>query len=136
MKKITPLLFVLGLLCTAFSFGSNGNLPKSTKKYFQMSPYVMADDYMAKTIIVNVKKNLRSNCLPNAITNSSNFDFFMHSIGGSNLAKMFPLHKQPEREFKDMGLKMADLSLLYTLKYTYYFILFPLLTDKFIAELC
>ncbi|MCC7303533.1 MAG: S8 family peptidase [Bacteroidia bacterium] len=116
--KRSILLFPAALMFSALTFAGGNTLPKPTKRYFAMSPYVTAEDYMAKTVIIKVKPEFKQNCQPNAIINFSSLDFTFQNIGASDLQKMFPMVKSPDREYNNMGLKLVDLTTVYTLKYT------------------
>lgn len=116
--KRSILFICAGVMLTVAAFANGNGLRKPTKKYFSMSPYVTSEDYLAKTVIIKVLPAYKNNCQPNAIMNFSNLDFLFQSIGASDLQKMFPMVKAPEREYNSIGLKLVDLTTVYTLKYT------------------
>jgi serine protease len=116
MKKITSLL-AAGIFSVSLLLASNGNLPKPTQKFFKMPENVTSEDYIAKNIILKVKSQYRNDCQANGINNNLNLNMLLQQISATSLEKMFPRHKAPEREKNDMGLKMADISLIYALKY-------------------
>ncbi len=116
MKKFTLILFA-ALLAVNFTFGSNGNFPKPSKKYFTMNANLAADEVQAKTVILKVKPLYRDNCSLNAIS-SIELNTLFQAIGMNSLAKMFPYEKVPVRATNDMGLKMIDITTIYTLTYT------------------
>ena len=87
-------------------------------------PYVMAPglkegvDYIPKTIIFSIKPAYRQNCKANSIDNLVAVTDFLRVIGATNVAKIYPTHEAPKRLRNELGQKYADLSLIYSCKYT------------------
>lgn len=116
MKKITALL-TAGVMLVTMAYGSENPLPKSTRKYFSFHPKTSVEDYLAKTVILKVKPQFRAWCQVNSINNSFELNVLLSQLGATSVTKMFPFHKAPEREKNDMGLKYADISIVYTVTY-------------------
>lgn len=95
----------------ATSFSSGG------PAHFTMPANLKASDYLQKTIILKVKGAYRSVCTNNGI-NDPEFIRLYSSIGGTGLAKKFPLVQPPARKYNAQGQAYADLSLIYEFSYT------------------
>jgi subtilisin family serine protease len=115
-KKIIVLLF---LISPFFLFSFTDNLPVSKSKqiYFRLQEGVTAKDYLPNTIILKLKEKNRSGSENNSI-NSSVLNYALNSIGATSTKKMFSDAVKPASEFSHDGEKMADLSLIYIIKYS------------------
>ncbi len=74
-------------------------------------------DYQSKTIILKVKPQYRNICTDGYI-NNADVNMIFNWIGAQKFNKRFPNQKAPERERNSAGVKMADLSLVFTVKYS------------------
>lgn len=123
MRKITSLFCVAVLTCSTFlSFAGNrpyvyipgDHFPTS----FRMDPGVKEGDFLPNTIIFKVKKQYRQNCKVNSIDNILPLQDMLNMVGAQNFGKIYPNHREPDHEFNEVGLRLADLSLIYSFKYT------------------
>lgn len=85
---------------------------------FRMDPRVKEDDYLARTVIFKVKEKYRQNCKVNSIDNILPLQDLLNAVGAQNFAKIYPNHRPPVKEFNEVGLKLVDLSLIYSFNYT------------------
>jgi serine protease len=88
----------------------------SAQKPSQLSKTMVADEYLAKTIIIKVKPAFANLCSATKIDHPL-FNSLAGAISATNLHKKFPLDKSPERPFNSAGQAYADLSLVYELNY-------------------
>lgn len=115
MNKYTYLLALVACMLT-FSVSANSNsvLPGGV---FRMPKGVTASDYTPQTIIIKIKPNLRNSCSISTIANSA-FLASASKLGAVTIKKIFPNHEAPAQERNAHGQKLADLSLIYEIKYT------------------
>lgn len=78
---------------------------------------VTVKDYAPQTIIVKIKSGLRSSCSLTSVANSG-FNSATSKLGTIALKKVFPRHQAPLQERNAQGQKLADLSLIYEIKYS------------------
>ncbi|TAL56407.1 MAG: hypothetical protein EPN85_15040, partial [Bacteroidetes bacterium] len=123
MKQLTTLLCTAIFTCsTMLTIAGNratviipgDHFPKS----FRMDPKVGERDYLPNTIIFKVKSKYRQNCKANSIDNILRLQDMLNSVGAQNFAKIYPNHRAPEKEFNEVGMKLVDISLIYSFKYT------------------
>jgi serine protease len=116
MKKnyllLVGALFYLGT-STSIAFNNN-SLPKNA---FVLPKNAKESDYAAKTIIFKVNEQFRNLCTNDKILESS-IQIKLNLLGVVELKKMFPLSTIPEKKFNEQGQPLADLSLIYQLKYS------------------
>ena len=118
MKKITVLAaFCLSSLAMFAQNTAPTHKPVNYGKYFTMNPVLKADDYLAKTIIFQVKDAFRSNCTNENISGLFGFDTYELQVGTASVKKIYPNHKAPEQKYNALHQKYADLSLIYVMKY-------------------
>jgi len=118
-------LAISGILSIVFSlFGIDNNIANAndnglneSNKYFQMSPLVKADDYMAKTVVFKIKQEYSPYCSIDQISIST-LQQILNSFGFTGLEKMFPNSKRPEKRKNKYGMDYANLTLIYEFKYT------------------
>jgi hypothetical protein len=109
MKKIYLLLPVL--LLAHFSFASN-----NSNRTFHFAPGITSSDYMPGRIIVKIKPGYRNNCSRSSVAIAS-LNNVMLILKAESIEKKFPLHQPPSQERNTKGEKLADISLIYELKY-------------------
>lgn len=109
MMRSKPFLLLFFILCTLFA--------NAQVKYFKMPENVADSDFIAKTIIINIKPEYRTLCNENIIDIPKLISAF-NFIGTSSVVKKFPGKKPPSTAYNRYGDKMIDLSLIYELKYT------------------
>lgn len=122
MRKFTFFCAAIFACSTMLTFAGNranvvipgDHFPKS----FRMDPRVTERDYLPKTIIFKVRAEYRQNCKATSIDNILPLQDLLNSIGAQNVAKMFPNDRAPEKKFNEVGMKLVDLSLMYSFKYT------------------
>jgi serine protease len=107
MKNLRFGIFLL-IVFPLFSF--------SQIKYFRLPENVGDTDYIAKTIILNVKEDYRGQCSESGLQ-IEKISKATSAIGAYEIKKKFPGKKQPIAKLNKYGEKMEDLSLLYELKY-------------------
>jgi serine protease len=119
MKKINALLtFSLAAsMCMAQGNKVYHYNPLNSGKYFTM-PNVQSDEYLAKTIIFQVKDQYRANCSTSNIENLMPLNSFLIELGATTVQKIYPNHQPPDKKFNELGQKYADLSLIYKVVYT------------------
>ena len=103
-------LFSISQLSVAQS-GNSRNL-KSGKQYFQLPPKVSKCDFLEKTVVLKIKKELRHYC-SNDYVSIAPLQQLLSALGASGIEKKFPQATPPEREKNKYGIKYADLSLIY-----------------------
>jgi len=79
---------------------------------FKLPSGISAEDYIPRTAILKVKPFFNTYCEKDAINISALKQVFS-SYGNYTLHKIFPDKKTPEKLYNDIGLKYADLSLIY-----------------------
>lgn len=122
MKKITLICAAVLSCISMFSFAGNratviipgDHFPKT----FRMDPRVGEGDYIPNKIIFKVKSQYRQNCKINSVDNILRLQDLLNAVGAQNLAKIYPNHRAPEREFNELGMKLVDISLIYSFTYT------------------
>jgi subtilisin family serine protease len=117
MRKFTSIV-CLALSATVAMANINPTVTKGSGGYFRMPDNIQADEYMAKTVIVQVKDQYRANCMVNGIENLMMLNSYFVELGANQVNKIFPNHTPPEKKYNELGQKYADLSLIYTIKYT------------------
>jgi len=85
---------------------------------FKMPENVKLSEFMAKTIIVKVKADLKSSICSGATINHSSFNQLFTALGGYKMGKKFPHTLAPERKYNEQGVELVDLTLVYEFKYT------------------
>jgi len=85
---------------------------------FKMDPRVTEKDYLPNTIVLKVKQQYRQNCKVNSIDNLLRLQDLLNSVNVQDFKKIYPNHRAPQTEYNEIGLPMADLSLIYSFKYT------------------
>jgi serine protease len=98
--RIKSLLLLLSLSITIF-----GNIGIDDPKY------------LPNTIILKVKSEHAAYCTEQSITHPEILKLF-NSIGLESIAKQHPGQVSPVKTHNEMGIKLADLSLIYHFKYT------------------
>ncbi len=116
IKKIS-LAILAGVISTTAMIaqtkaGVNSSLPQ-----FRMANNVVPGDYLENTIIIKVKPEYRSNCSDTKIENLI-FNKLFAELGGTDLKKVFPFVKAPQREVNERGEHYADLTLIYQFSYS------------------
>jgi hypothetical protein len=123
MKHFTKLLCTAIIVySSALSFAGNrpyvyipgDHFPTS----FRMDPRVKEGDYIPNKIIFKVKQQYRQNCKVNSIDNILRLQDLLNAVGAQNFGKIYPNHRAPDHEFNEVGLRLADLSLIYSFTYT------------------
>ena len=112
--------------CIAICVGINFNtvhaqqnlaIKKGSKTYFEMPKDITSEDYSAQTLIFKVKPEYRKFCNNESI-NISALQEVLSDLVIDQFFKPFPNHKAPEKPTNKLGQKLADLSLIYRLKYS------------------
>jgi len=115
-KKIIVLLFLVAPFFL-FSFTDNTPVNKSKQTYFRFQEGVTEKDYLPNTIILKLKEKNRS-VSENTTINNSVLGYVFNSIGATSTKKKFTDAVKPAAEFSSDGEKLADLSLIYVVKYS------------------
>lgn len=110
------LLFLLSSVFFAFKNGDNKN-PKKINDYFKLAPGLTENDYLPNTIVFKLKERNRNLSRLNQIDNAS-INIALSSINAGGVNKMFADAVKPAVEYSADGEKMADLSLIYVVKYS------------------
>ena len=103
------LLLLLILSCCIHSVNA--------QKTYSLPQKITSSDYLLNTIIIKVKPAYASVCTNTKIDHGL-FYSICKDIGTSQLHKKFPFNHTPEKEFNSAGQKLADLSLIYELKFS------------------
>ncbi|HEX2786640.1 MAG TPA: S8/S53 family peptidase [Ignavibacteria bacterium] len=107
------LIIVVGL----FSFSNKPDTTVSTKEvYFKMPEGISQNDYVPNTIIFKLKESIR-NGSGNDFIGSPVVNYALSQLSSERVAKVFPGKEKPESDFSIHGEKLADLSLIYIVKY-------------------
>src|SRR5688572_9867043 len=106
MKRSFLLFLAAGLAYCGFA-----------QTFYKMPKGLDPSDYMAKTVILKVKENYRSFCSEQGIALPA-LQKSITNIGGATLTKKFKNEQPPREKYNREGLALADLSLLYELKYS------------------
>jgi serine protease len=109
------LLFLLSAVFFAFKKSDNKNSVKKNN-YFKLAGNLTESDYMPNTIIFKLKERNRSSARSNEIDNAFIKNALVDVSAGS-VNKMFANEQKPSAEYSADGEKMADLSLIYIVKY-------------------
>jgi len=107
------LIACLALVVSQLTSNATGN-PKNQE--FHLPKGVSAGDMVPGTLILKLKPELRSSARVQGIENTS-LNVVLQSIGATKVTKKFPSKTAPASERNAFGLKMADLSLIYEVKY-------------------
>ena len=122
MKKLIVFCCVVLTCSTISAFaGNKGNVIIPGDHFptsFRMDPRVKEGDYLAKTVILKVRSQYRQNCKVNSIDNILSIQDLLNSVGAQNFKKIYPNHRAPEKQFNEVGMKLVDISLIYSFKYT------------------
>ena len=117
--KITNYFLLLFLMSSVFfAFKNNGDKEHTLKKdYFKLASNLTENDYSPDIIIFKLKEKNRNaarvNEIDNAVLNAA-----INNLGSMGVKKMFAEAVKPQTEFSADGEKMADLSLIYIMKFT------------------
>jgi serine protease len=108
------LLIVVGL----FSFSNKPDTTIPTKQvFFTMPEGITQNDYLQNTIIFKLKESAR-NGAGNDFIGSPVMNHALSQLGSSGVSKVFQGKEKPEADFTAHGEKLADLSLIYIVKYS------------------
>jgi len=94
---------LLLLLCLSINVFGNANIDDP--------------EYLPSTIILKVKAEYAAYCTEQSITHPEILKL-LNSIGVESIAKQHPGQVSPAKTHNEMGIKLADLSLIYHFKYT------------------
>ncbi len=89
----------------------------SNASVFKLSEGVTPKDYLPKTVVFKINDAHRNSCIASGINNAT-LSNVIAQLGAKGLKKKFPNHRKPENAFNQLGLKLADLSLVYELIYS------------------
>ncbi|MBN8701833.1 MAG: S8 family peptidase [Bacteroidetes bacterium] len=81
-------------------------------------PEIAADEYLPNTVIFKVKSSYRANCSNKSIDGIEKISTLFSAIQVTKLEKIFPNHTAPAETYNNLGQKLEDLSLIYTLYYS------------------
>jgi len=116
MKKNYLLIIGAVLLVNAqTSLAKHNN--SQPKNAFVLPKEAKEADYTAKTIVFKVDEQFRSTCTLNKI-NVAEIQQQLNSLGVIELKKLFPHSVQPDKKTNSQGQAMADLTLIYQVKYS------------------
>ncbi|MCW3085896.1 MAG: Subtilisin-like serine protease [Bacteroidetes bacterium] len=116
-KKLSAVVLAACVSSLAFAQHNGTAVTTANPTHFVLPANLKAGDFMDKTIIIKVKSEYRSAC-SNEKINNADFLKLYNTIGGSGLAKKFPLVTAPEKKVNAQGQAYADLSLIYEFKYS------------------
>jgi hypothetical protein len=116
MKKNYLLIIGAVLLVNAqTSLAKHNN--SQPKNAFVLPKEAKEADYTAKTIVFKVDEQFRNACTLNKI-NVAEIQQQLNSLGVVELKKLFPHSVQPDKKTNSQGQEMADLTLIYQVKYS------------------
>ncbi len=107
------LIATLALTVSQLSANATGT-PKNQE--FHLPKGITPKDMIPGTLILKLKPEYRSSARVQGIENSQ-LNAVLQSIGATKVTKKFPLKTEPATERNAFGAKMADLSLIYEVKY-------------------
>lgn len=81
-------------------------------KNFRLPKGISEADYVAGKIVFKVNPDYRSFCSSTGV-GSQTLNNALYSLSCTSVAKVFPGHQIPEQEKNSLGMKLADLSLIY-----------------------
>jgi serine protease len=110
-KMLLLSLFFAGSILSTTAQTNKPNL-YAVKKQFKLPAQLSANEYLPNAIIIKINSAYRNNC-NKAKINDVDFTQLFQAVGGQQLHLKFPNAKAPEKEFNNMGLAYADLSLVY-----------------------
>ncbi len=118
VNKFTHYFLLLFLMSTAFFAFRNidDKKPLKTNDYFRMPSNITENDYMPKTIIFRLKEKNRNSARLNEIDNL-NINSVLSDLNVTGVKKLFADAVKPVQQFSADGERMADLSLIYIVKY-------------------
>ncbi len=102
------------LLCFAFLLGA---APLAQAQHYVIPQGLKSDQYVSGQVLFKLREQYRSLANEHGI-NSEKIAHVINQLGGSSLHKNFPASKQPGKKFNENGERLADLSLIYELRYT------------------
>jgi serine protease len=105
----------LGLANTAAA--QEAAAPLKAHNQFVMPSGLTTNDYVAKTIIFNLKPQYRGIASDSYIQDTK-LQMVLNYLGVDKMAKIYPHHQPPVEQYNSLHQKYADLSLIYELKYT------------------
>src|ERR1700741_3077984 len=120
MKKITSVFTALFIGAQLFqpAFAQQKKAAITPVKHLSIDKSLKeGTDYLSKTIILKVKPAYRNLCTPGYI-NHPQLNQLLSVFGVQNLAKIYPHHKAPEKQFNSVGQAYVDLSLIYEFNYS------------------
>ncbi len=104
----------LNLLCFALILGT---APLAQAQQYVIPKGLKPDQYVSGQLIFKLRENYRSLASEQAI-NSDILKQILAQLGGGTIHKNFTGAKQPSKKFNENGERLADLSLIYELRYT------------------
>lgn len=108
------LIVVIGL----FSFSNKPDNTISTKQvFFTMPEGITQNDYLPNTIIFKLKESARTGS-GNDFIGSPVLNYALSELRANGVSKVFPGKEKPVADVSVHGEKLADLSLIYIVKYT------------------
>ncbi len=118
--RFTTYFLLLFLMSSVFFAFSNINYDNKNSKapntYFKLAPHLTVSDYSHDIIIFKLKDRNRNYARLNEIDNSE-INKALENLGVFGVKKMFADAVKPQTDFSADGERMADLSLIYILKF-------------------
>lgn len=108
MQKCYFLLAAFAMLFTSIQAPAFSPVSKN----FKFPEGVTTNDYQAGKVVFKVNPAYRSFCSSTGVV-SQPLNNALYALGCTSVAKVFPGKQKPEQEKNTMGMKMADLSLIY-----------------------
>ena len=107
MKQLNLLYFALLL----------GTAPLAQAQQYVIPQGLKPDQYVSGQLIFKLRENYRSIASDQAI-NSDKLNQILAQLGGGTIHKNYIGAKQPSKKFNENGERLADLSLIYELRYS------------------
>ena len=108
-------MFLMSSVFFAFTNFEDKN-PVKDSQYFKLSPGLTENDYHPNTIIFKLKERNRNSARVNEVDNALISGALVH-LGTTDIHKIFPKDVKPETDYTATGEKLADLSLIYIMKF-------------------
>jgi subtilisin family serine protease len=105
-------IFVLAFISKAFAANEH-----QLQKSYQAPQHLSAADYVPNTIILKLHSNYRQLALADRI-NEPKLASVFQELGVTKVRKLFPFSKAPEKATNALGQALADITLIYEVRFT------------------
>ena len=111
------LTLCLGLILQGLALIGMASNPAGQSNRYHLPSKAKTTDYLANTVVFKLNPELRAKAGQNGIDDVA-LNAAFSGMGAQSVSKLFPHAEAPIKEMNNIGLKYADLTLIYVVKYS------------------